>query len=206
MERMSASRGLRKDPQQERSRQMVERIIEAGRQVLIEHGYEQSTTNRVADEAGISPGSLYQYFPNKHAVLDAVIDRYSRDFSDQIAALVSPVVGEDPAAVIREVFGGLLDVLEANKEFVRVVAEQLPPAQAAERTGQVERRIRELVGAYLLFAPSRQRIEPAASAWILVRMVEHLSVRFVLESPDISRDQLLDELVRLTLAHLTADQ
>lgn len=183
---------------------MVERIISAGQRVLTEHGYERTTTNRVADEAGISPGSLYQYFPNKEAVLDAIIDRYSKDFSEQIASLVTPPIGPDPAAVVRGMFAGLLDVLEANKEYVRLVAEQLPPAQMGERTGQIERRIRDLVGAYLVFAPSRERIEPAASAWILVRMVEHLTVRYVLESPDISRDQLLDELVAMTLSHLSA--
>ncbi len=194
---------LRKKPQQDRSRHMVDRIIEAGRQVLVEQGFERTTTNRVADKAGISPGSLYQYFPNKQAVLDAVIDRYSRDFSEQVAALVVPPIGSDPAVVVRETFAGLLDVLEANREYVRLVAELMPPSQAGERTGQLERRIRDLVGAYLVFAPSRERIAPASSAWILVRMVEHLSVNYVLESPDISRDQFLDELTRMTMAHLT---
>jgi len=181
---------------------MVERIVDAGMRVLADQGYERTTTNRVADEAGISPGSLYQYFPNKAAVLDAVIDRYSRDFSEQLASLVLPPVGPDPAATVRATFDGLMDVLEANREYVRLIAEQLPRSQTGERTGQVERRIRDLVGAYLVFAPSRERIEPSASAWILVRMVEHLTVQFVLESPDIPRDQLVDELVRMTMAHL----
>ena len=197
---------LRKNPQQERSRRMVERIVSAGQRVLAEHGYERTTTNRVADEAGISPGSLYQYFPNKEAILDAVIDRYSRLFSEQLAGLVVPPVGPDPASTIRVMFDGLLDALEANRQYVRLVTEQLPRTQTGERTGEVERRIRDLVGAYLMFAPSRARIEPAASAWILVHMVEHLSVQYILESPDISRDLLVDELVRLTKAHLSADQ
>lgn len=193
---------LRKRPQQERSRQMVERIVDAGRRVLVEQGYERTTTNRVADAAGISPGSLYQYFPNKQAVLDAVIDRYSSDFADQVAALVMPPMDSDPVAAVRATFSGLLDVLEANKEYVRLLAEQIPQSQTGERTGQLERRIRDLVGAYLSFAPSRERIAPTASAWILVRMVEHLSVRYVLESPAIPRDQMVDEVVSLVLAHL----
>ena len=193
---------LRKSPQQERSRHMVDRIVEAGRRVLAEQGYERASTNRVAEEAGISPGSLYQYFPNKAAVLDAVIAQYSQEFSEQLASLVVPPVGPDPVATVRATFDGLIDALEANREYVRLIAEQLPRAQTGEQTGQVERRIRDLVGAYLVFAPSRERIAPAASAWILVRMVEHLTVQYVLESPDIPREQLVDELVRLTMAHL----
>ena len=64
--------GARKVPQQERSRLMVERIIEAGRTVLLRDGYDAASTNRVASEAGISPGSLYQYCPNKDAVITAI--------------------------------------------------------------------------------------------------------------------------------------
>ena len=182
---------------------MVDRIVAAATDVMQDVGWERTTTNRVADRAGISPGSLYQYFPNKQAILDAVIDRRSGVLSEQLAALVVPPVSSDPADVVRATFHGLLDVLERNREYVRLIAE-LPPAQAGERTGQIERRIRDLVTAYLVFAPSRERIEPAASAWLLVRMVEHLTVRFILESPPISRDQLVDELVALTLSHLSA--
>lgn len=183
---------------------MVERIVSAAAEVMRDVGWERTTTNRVADRAGISPGSLYQYFPNKQAILDAVIDRNSAEVSEQLAAIVVPPVSGDPVDTIRATFVGLLDVLERNREYVRLVAEQLPPAQAGERTGQIERRIRDLVAAYLVFAPSRERIEPASSAWLLVRMVEHLAVRFTLESPPISRDQLVDELVSLTLSHLSA--
>ncbi len=193
---------LRKSPRQERSRQMVDRIVEAGRTVLLEQGHERTTTNRVADEAGISPGSLYQYFPNKEAILAAVMDRYSRDVSEELAGLVAPPGRRDPVATLRATFHGLLDVLETHREFVRLVTEVLPRTQTGERTGEIERRVRDLVGAYLAFAPSTSRIAPAASAWILVRMVEHLSVQYVLESPEISRDQLVDEMVRLTIAHV----
>ena len=52
---------------------MVERILAATRSVLVERGYEGASTNRIAAVAGISPGSLYQYFPDKDAVVDRVV-------------------------------------------------------------------------------------------------------------------------------------
>jgi AcrR family transcriptional regulator len=62
----------RKQPRQERSRRMQERIVEAAIRVLAEEGALGFTTTRVADAAGISVGSLYQYFPNKHALIMAI--------------------------------------------------------------------------------------------------------------------------------------
>tara|TARA_A100001234_G_scaffold27402_1_gene21408 strand:- start:1195 stop:1791 length:597 start_codon:yes stop_codon:yes gene_type:complete len=60
---------LRKKPQQARSKLMVENILEASIRVLQKFPYEKFTTNRVAEAAGISVGSLYQYYPNKRALL-----------------------------------------------------------------------------------------------------------------------------------------
>ena len=60
---------LRKKPKQKRSKLMVDNILEASIRVLKQHPYQQFTTNRVAEAAGISIGSLYQYFPNKQSIL-----------------------------------------------------------------------------------------------------------------------------------------
>jgi AcrR family transcriptional regulator len=70
----SADRTPRKQPQQDRSRFMRDRILAASLRVLADEGALGFTTTRVADEAGISVGSLYQYFPNKHALVAAIHD------------------------------------------------------------------------------------------------------------------------------------
>ncbi len=58
----------RKEPQQRRSRVTYDAILEAAAQILIERGYAATTTNHIARRAGISIGSLYQYFPSKEAI------------------------------------------------------------------------------------------------------------------------------------------
>src|SRR5688572_12768484 len=64
----------RRDPKQLRSRAIVEAIVEAGRQLLAQEGAASLTTNRIAERAGVSIGSLYRYFPNKQAILAAIYD------------------------------------------------------------------------------------------------------------------------------------
>jgi AcrR family transcriptional regulator len=74
---MNESRtGPRKSPSQERSRLTVNRILDAATRIFHEQGYTGATTNDIADEADVSVGSLYQYFPNKDALLVALTQRH----------------------------------------------------------------------------------------------------------------------------------
>jgi len=66
----------RKKPQQRRSRVTIDAIFEATVQVLLANGLEAITTRQIADRAGVSVGSLYQYFPNKRALMAAVVRRH----------------------------------------------------------------------------------------------------------------------------------
>lgn len=185
---------------------MVERIIAAGQEVLLRDGYEKASTNRVAAEAGISPGSLYQYFPDKEAILAAVVDRYSDELSAQLTAVLADRLDIPGPELIHASLDALLDVLTENVEFLRLVVEQLPRAQFGSRTEALEQRVGDLVAAYLSINKGSTRVrEPSTSAWILVRMVEHLTIQYVLEQPPIPRDRFIDELSSMTLAYVGFD-
>ncbi|MCL3819214.1 TetR/AcrR family transcriptional regulator [Aeromicrobium wangtongii] len=194
---------LRRAPQQERSQAMVERIVTAGQAVLEREGYSRFTTNRVAVEAGISPGSLYQYFADKHAVLAAVVDRHSAQLSTQLTGVLTAHLDRPGPELVRATLDGLMDALEHNVEFLRLIVEQLPRAQYGDRTAALEQRIGDLVSAYLQINRPRSRVhEPATSAWMLVRTVEHLAVQYVLEDPDITRERFVEELAAMVLAYV----
>src|ERR1700732_128934 len=72
----------RKSASQERSRATVDALLEATTRVLIKEGYDRASTNRIAEVAGVSIGSLYQYFPSKEALVAAVIDRHTQNISE----------------------------------------------------------------------------------------------------------------------------
>lgn len=68
----------RKRPSQSRSRALVDAIVEAGSTLLAHHGWEALTLQQVATKAGVSPGSLYQYFPDKAALVAEITERQSQ--------------------------------------------------------------------------------------------------------------------------------
>lgn len=182
---------------------MVERIIAAGQAVLLRDGYGGFSTNRVAEQAGISPGSLYQYFSDKQAILSAVVDRYSDELSTQLTTVLTAHLDKPGPALVRATLDSLMDALAENVEFLRLVVEQLPRAHHIGKTAAMEARIGDLVAAYLQINPPRSRVhDPATSAWILVRTVEHLAVQYVLDEPAIPREVFVDELATLVLAYV----
>lgn len=99
---MPPDRSPRKQPQQRRSRAMQARILDASLRVLRDHGALAFTTTRVAEEAGISVGSLYQYFPNKHALVAAL---HEHDIRDGVARVQSILDGPGgtPREKLREI-------------------------------------------------------------------------------------------------------
>jgi len=183
---------------------MVERILVAGRDVLVEAGYDAFSTNRVATAAGVSPGSLYQYFPDKTAILDVVIDRYWEEVADRVAASLADRIGDLGPRMIRDTADALVRALESDRELLRVVAEELPAQRSRERRAALERRVRELTAVYLSARPeSSRRPDRAASAWVIVLAAENLATRWVLDRPDfVSRERLLDEIVALVAGYL----
>lgn len=178
---------------------MVERILAAGRAVVLRDGYDAASTNRIAAEAEISPGSLYQYFPNKEAVLSAIVGRYSDDVAARITAALADRFDETGPEMVRATLEALLDALEDNTELLRIVSDELPRNENRDRAESLEEGVTGLLSAYLAARPPelRDNVAPTTAAWILVRAIENLTVRYVLDRPPIDRTAFVDELERL---------
>jgi AcrR family transcriptional regulator len=90
-DRPSARVSSRKQPRQARSTELVAAILEAAAQVLAAEGAQRFTTARVAEKAGVSVGSLYQYFPNKAAILFRLQSDEWRQTSDMLGTILGEV-------------------------------------------------------------------------------------------------------------------
>lgn len=184
---------------------MVERIIDAGTRVLVANGYDGASTNRIAAEAGISPGSLYQYFPNKDAIVLAVVDRYrarlERDITEQLAGMLEA----QPVDLVTSILAALVESLAREPEILRAIVENVPRHAGVETFASFEQRVADLLRGYLMMRRDLLRDADLETAiWMVVQVVESLSVRYVLEAPAIPREQFVDELATMAISYLVA--
>ena len=118
----------RKEPRQARARETVEAILRAAIHVFATHGYARTTTNLVAERAGVSVGSLYQYFPHKNAILAALHQRHTGPVAEVVAHAVARLA--DHSLSLEAGFRGLIEELhrihDADPELTRVVSELAP--------------------------------------------------------------------------------
>ena len=122
----------RKTPIQARSTVTVEAIFEATIQVLLSHGAERLTTTRVAQRAGVSVGTLYQYYPNKQALLFAVLENHLNRVMARIEAVCERACHKPLAQMIREMVEAFVDAkterADISVAFYRVSADLGGPA------------------------------------------------------------------------------
>lgn len=196
---------VRKQPRQARAQATVDAIVEATGQVLVSTGYGGLTTNHVAERAGVSIGTLYQYFRNKDALIGALIDReLERHFQ-----IVSPWLASLPSApleeTVRRYVRATLDRHVDHGELVKALYAQ------ADRVGHMEltrlwlARLEPIVEAGIRLRPELALPAPALTAGLLCRAVHH-GIEMALDQRRalLSDPRFAEELACLICAFLTA--
>jgi AcrR family transcriptional regulator len=181
---------------------MVERIIAAGHDVLLERGYDATTTNHIAERAGISPGSLYQYFPDKAAILAQVLDRYSAELIARMSRAFLRALGAPTGDAVRTLVTTMLDAYEENPGLLRVLMEQVPRSPDSARA-VFARRMDDMLTTAILAQPGHDPERPAdVAAWLVVRAVEHVTISHILEGSEHDRSVVVDELTAMIVGYL----
>ena len=199
MERTSQINPRRK-PSQERSKETVDAILEAAVQVFAKMGYQGGTTNHIAERAGVSVGTLYQYFPNKEAVLFGLMERHSWEMDRHIEQMMASLEagGELDQNSIRKIVVSMLDVHRLEPSYHRIIIEEIPEAQQAivKWSRAAEFRAIELVEK-ILAGSNRLRVKNLRlAASNIVHTVNWLTHRYVLYDRDkIEEEDFVEELV-----------
>jgi AcrR family transcriptional regulator len=184
---------------------MVERIIDAAARVLTEHGYDGASTNRIAATAGISSGSLYQYFPNKDAIVTAVLERFSDQLVTRIDAQLAATMTMSWRDGGRALLAAQFEVFEQNIGPLRTIIERVPQLGGTDNLGALQRRLADLTRLYLVAHRDQFRpdLDVAAAVWIMVEVSAQLAIRYLVAPPPIPRDQVIDELAGMFIGYLT---
>lgn len=114
----------RKQPKQLRSRRMVARILAAAARVFVEVGVQAATTNRIAEDAGVSVGSLYQFFPNKAALLQALKHEWAERVQLAVGEALRPEPWRPLEDIVDRAIGAFEDLDRAQPGLLQVLTEQ----------------------------------------------------------------------------------
>ncbi|HEX6075909.1 MAG TPA: TetR/AcrR family transcriptional regulator [Micromonosporaceae bacterium] len=191
----------RRTPTQRRAWRTRERILAGAAQVFAEYGYASGTTDRIAGAAGLSVGSLYQYFPNKDAILLVLATSHINQTADAVRETLAEV---RPAKVwLPELTAAVVGQHVENPRLHQVLFEEAPrPPEVVARFREVESEAVTAIAALLRGDASLRIAQPDRCARFVVATIEALTHRFMGGSPQIDMDDLVDEITSMVVKYL----
>jgi len=196
----------RKEPRQARSKAMLDTILDAMARVLVERGYAKTNTNAVAEAAGISVGSLYQYFPNKDALIFALRERHVAHMLAQFEGVVAKMDEQgtltgDFAALVEALVAAHLLEPELNRIFEEEVTAGMLPV-----FNEVRQRFYEAIkGVLLRHRKVLTTPDIDLAAFVVQRMLKSLITAVVLVAPPgVQAASVKSEIVPAVVGYLTA--
>lgn len=189
----------RKSASQARSRATVAALVEATARILVRDGFDRASTNRIAEEAGFSVGSLYQYFPGKEALVTAVIERHNRDLMAVVQSALSEVEGESLDTGVRGLVAAAIAAHRIDPQLHRVLAEQTPRAGGIEGIELFHREAFALFRAFLEDHRDEVRVPDLDLAnFVCVTSIEALTHSAVIHHADGLPPEMAENLVAET--------
>lgn len=196
----------RKSASQERSRLTVNALLEATARILIREGFDKASTNRIAEVAGVSVGSLYQYFPNKEALVAALIDRHNQEIMQVVRSELAEAITRPMPQAVRKLVAVAVKAHRIDPKLHRVLAEQIPRVGRLERVETFNRQNYALFRAYLESRRDEIRaVDLELAAFVCVTSIEALTHSAVLHQKIVSdqaMEALVDETARLVVGYL----
>lgn len=165
----------RRIPRQSRSRALVEAILEATARVLSERGYAGTNTNVVAEVAGVSVGSVYQYFPNKDSLIAALHERHALQMNEAMESSLAATQPLDLRGRLSALVQAWLAAHLVDPELHRVLEKEFPFFDAPPTESQADQSIRNRIRQ--LLEEHRREVVPQdldLATWVVMQSLESL--------------------------------
>jgi len=203
-ERASTPAGMRRKPRQARSQERVKQILDVAEELFIAEGYQATTTNAIAARAQVSIGSLYQFFPDKAAILQALTIRYGDLLHQQLTMLDNAELAKLPLAVYVE------QMIDATDRFFTdhpgyhaifmEVQGTMPELEKIEDALDAQL-IQDLALSLSQRHPELESVDYQAIAFVLVKTIGTLLWLSLTQAPQF-RQRLVAETKRFTFHYL----
>ncbi|MFT3765332.1 MAG: TetR/AcrR family transcriptional regulator [Minicystis sp.] len=181
--------------------------MRATARILVREGYDRASTNKIALAAGVSIGSLYQYFPSKEALVAELLDRHC---AEVIGVLAESAARYAYAPVPEAVQGAILAQVRAHRidpALHRVLIEQVPRIGRLDQLAELDRKSAELVKGYLDAHRAELRVaDTALAATFVVHTVKALTHIVVFDNEDTGDEaRIVDEITDVVVRYLVKD-
>lgn len=196
-------RSMRRRPQQVRSQQRVDLILDTAADLIAEVGYEAVTTNAIAERAGISIGSLYRYFPDKDAILRALAKRHR----EQVRAVFDKALSEDIAylplsVVLDRIIDPFVELHTACPAYKHMLLGSDVSADIAAANEELDEEILRRLAEVLLLAPDMDEQRASLIARVCKEQVKGLLSLVTSSSDEQFRSQVTAEVKRMLTGYL----
>ncbi|MAR89812.1 MAG: TetR/AcrR family transcriptional regulator [Pseudomonadota bacterium] len=174
----------KKWPRQARSRATFEALVEACTQLLAERGYQGVTTNHVAERAGVAIASLYEYFPNKDALVAQVAEQLVQRVMRQLSAEVPRVLRQKPGQAAASWIAAIYRILRRERALLMVFHYQVPYTNRLPAVQRIRPRLTQFTSAMYRQAGEQVHLDsPGTSLYLLMLLVSTTIVELIVNPP-----------------------
>lgn len=186
----------RKTAIQQRSRATVDALVEATARILVREGFDKASTNRIAEVAGVSIGSLYQYFPCKEALVAAVIERHQQRIARTVRGELVDLMAMPVEAAMHQLVAVAVKAHRVEPALHRVLAEQIPRVGKLKDVEAFSRENFALFRGYLERHRDELRIHDLdLASFVCVTTIEALTHNAVLHPSNLSSGTAVESLI-----------
>ncbi|HWU67818.1 MAG TPA: TetR/AcrR family transcriptional regulator [Stenotrophobium sp.] len=197
---------MRKKPLQSRSRQMVDTLVEATAQTIAELGLSAATTNHIAERAGVSVGSLYQYFDGKESLVHALLDRISAELAQLVDRRLDATMDQDVRIVTIDLLTAVFDFMEQDQSCYLELVRNWQQLRSQRTILALERHMLEACRQYLLRHHDEFHVRNLPAAlFVVISSTLYTIVHYLSQPrPYLQRKEVIDSLADMISSYLRA--
>lgn len=187
---------MRKQPRQARARQRVDALIDAAAQEIADRGLLETTTNHIAARAGVSIGSLYQYFEDKNDLVTMLVRRLSSEIAEAAQATLATSIAADVHTVVRQLLGTALNMVDERPALYLELARNWQMQGTLTVIESLETHLMDAWGRYLLHHHDELAVTNLPAAlFVVINSTLFTIMRYLsLPDPGFNRNELIDAL------------
>lgn len=194
-------------PRQNRSKVTVDTIIEAGFIAVAANGTSGTTTRHIADIAGVSVGSLYEYFKNKEEIYDAMAKSFVKEVLDMAKELTPIIVEMELEPLFQMIFYTFRDLLTRDNDRYLICLRYATELKYERYIGQIEMALMEVLMKYMMRHPRYLKVNNlSVTAYISINSsIFNVARHLILPNPQISFDEMVKGLSTMIISYIETE-